>query len=84
MEIKEKIEETTLQSKRGFLKVVRRFGSVKLEQETINDLTRRIEKAFKRFSVGPPSSECFVSNTGSGSNGNCIVTAAFGSKGTPF
>jgi hypothetical protein len=48
MEIKSRIDETNA---KGLLKVMRRAGSVKLEQDAIQELTLRLEKAFKRFSV---------------------------------
>jgi hypothetical protein len=51
MEIKIRIDEVRPHSKGGVLKVMRRAGSVKLEQDAITGLTQRLEKAFKRFSV---------------------------------
>lgn len=51
MEIKNRIDELNSHSKGGMLKVIRRAGSVKLEQDEIIELTQRLEKAFKRFSV---------------------------------
>jgi hypothetical protein len=51
MEIKKRIDEENSHSKRGVLKVMRRAGSVKLEQDAIMELTQRLDKSFKRFSV---------------------------------
>lgn len=52
LEIKEGIDDATSRTKSGLMKAFKRIGTVKIEQEMILQLNEKMDRMFKRFSVG--------------------------------